>query len=181
VYGDLDEMLESPDVHVVDITGYPDQHASQFIRALQAGKHVIVEKPLAIEWSEILAMRSCRIPAKKLYEIVKALIYREVGQPMVNKRLGINDERLVAFCAKHHITRLALFGSVLAGRDQRLSDVDLLIEFEPGRAPGVLALSGMEAELSVLLDGRRVDLRSLPAAVKASSGPAGRTPRVGSD
>jgi predicted nucleotidyltransferase len=88
------------------------------------------------------------------------MIGREVGQPMANKRLGIDDARLAAFCAKHHITRLALFGSVLAGRDQRLSDVDLLVEFEPGRAPGLLALSGMEAELSVLLDGRKVDLRT---------------------
>jgi predicted dehydrogenase len=57
VYGDLDEMLQSPDVHVVDITGYPDRHAEQFIRAVRARKHIIVEKPLAVEWSEILAMK----------------------------------------------------------------------------------------------------------------------------
>src|SRR5688572_9016293 len=57
VHSDLDAMLASPDVHVVDITGYPDQHAVQFIRAARAGKHVIIEKPLAVEWSHILEMK----------------------------------------------------------------------------------------------------------------------------
>src|SRR5215216_2217514 len=54
---DLDAMLDDPAIHVVDITSYPDQHAPQFIAAAQNGKHIIVEKPLAIEWSEILAMK----------------------------------------------------------------------------------------------------------------------------
>lgn len=57
VYADLDEMLQSPDIQVVDITGYPDQHSNQFIRAARRGKHVIVEKPLAVEWPEIVAMK----------------------------------------------------------------------------------------------------------------------------
>jgi predicted dehydrogenase len=57
VYADLDEMLHSPDIQVVDITGYPDQHSDQFIRAARRGKHVIVEKPLAVQWPEIVAMK----------------------------------------------------------------------------------------------------------------------------
>ena len=57
VYSDLDAMLASPDTHVVDITGYPDQHADHFIRAARHGKHIIVEKPLAVEWSQIREMR----------------------------------------------------------------------------------------------------------------------------
>jgi UDP-N-acetyl-2-amino-2-deoxyglucuronate dehydrogenase len=57
VYSDLEKMLASPDIHVVDITGYPDQHARQFTAAARHGKHVIVEKPLAVEWSEILEMK----------------------------------------------------------------------------------------------------------------------------
>src|SRR6201996_7615820 len=56
-YTDLGKMLSSPNVQVVDITSYPNQHAEQFIAAVDAGKHVIIEKPLAIEWSEILAMK----------------------------------------------------------------------------------------------------------------------------
>src|SRR5579864_5307418 len=57
VYTDLLQMLGNPDVQVVDITSYPNQHAAQFIAAVQAGKHVIIEKPLAVEWSDIQAMK----------------------------------------------------------------------------------------------------------------------------
>jgi predicted dehydrogenase len=57
VYSDLEAMLANRDIHAVDITSYPDQHADQFMRAARHGKHVIVEKPLAVEWSEILAVK----------------------------------------------------------------------------------------------------------------------------
>jgi predicted dehydrogenase len=57
VFTDLEEMLRDPSIQVVDITSYPNQHAAQFIAAAKAGKHIIVEKPLAIEWSDILAMK----------------------------------------------------------------------------------------------------------------------------
>ncbi len=56
-YTDLAQMLANPDIHVVDITSYPNQHAAQFVAAARAGKHIIVEKPLAIEWSDILDMK----------------------------------------------------------------------------------------------------------------------------
>jgi predicted dehydrogenase len=61
VHTDLDAMLANPEIHVVDITGYPDQHAAQFIRAANAGKHIIIEKPLAIEWNDVLAMREAAV------------------------------------------------------------------------------------------------------------------------
>ena len=61
VYADLDAMLADPNIDVVDITGYPDQHAAQFIRAAKAGKHVIIEKPLAIEWKDVVAMREAAV------------------------------------------------------------------------------------------------------------------------
>ena len=67
---------------------------------------------------------------------------------------------LAAICRRHHIWRLALFGSTLRGTDRPDSDVDLLVEFEPGHKPGLLALAGIEAELSVLAAGRRIDLRT---------------------
>ena len=57
-FTDLEAMLADPEIHVVDITSYPNQHAAQFIAAAKAGKHIIIEKPLAIEWDEILAMKS---------------------------------------------------------------------------------------------------------------------------
>ncbi|MBI3517438.1 MAG: nucleotidyltransferase domain-containing protein [Proteobacteria bacterium] len=67
---------------------------------------------------------------------------------------------LAALCQRSHIRRLSLFGSVLKGKARPDSDIDLLIEFEPGRAPGLLGLAGIEQELSALLGGRRVDLRT---------------------
>ncbi|MDB6153495.1 MAG: Oxidoreductase domain protein [Chthoniobacteraceae bacterium] len=56
-FDDLAAMLADPSIDVVDITSYPNQHAAQFIAAARAGKHIIIEKPLAIEWADILAMK----------------------------------------------------------------------------------------------------------------------------
>jgi len=70
------------------------------------------------------------------------------------------DFEALSLLCRRHIRRLSLFGSILKGRDRPDSDVDLLVEFEEGRKPGLLALSGMEAEFSALLGGRRVDLRT---------------------
>lgn len=67
---------------------------------------------------------------------------------------------LNSLCRQHHIRRLLLFGSVLKGAEGPDSDVDLLVEFEDGLKPGFLALNGIESELSALLGGRRVDLRT---------------------
>ncbi len=67
---------------------------------------------------------------------------------------------LAKFCREHHIKRLSLFGSMLKGTPRPDSDVDLLVEFEPGMEPGLIALSAMEAALSQLYGGRKVDLRT---------------------
>lgn len=56
-YTDLEAMLNDRSIQVVDITSYPDQHAAQFIAAAKHGKHVIVEKPLAVKWDDVLAMK----------------------------------------------------------------------------------------------------------------------------
>jgi|SRR5579875_1118172 predicted nucleotidyltransferase len=75
-------------------------------------------------------------------------------------RLPIDRDVLAEFCRRHHIRRLSLFGSLLKGTARPDSDIDLLVEFEPGKAPGLLELAGMEIELSQRLGGRRVDLRT---------------------
>lgn len=80
------------------------------------------------------------------------------GKP--GSRLGISQEALREYCERHHIRRISLFGSVLRGEERPDSDIDLLVEFEPGQTPGYIALAGMEAELSRLLGGRTVDLRT---------------------
>ena len=74
--------------------------------------------------------------------------------------LPIEPEALKAFCQKHHIRRLSVFGSVLKGTGRPDSDVDLLVDFETGHVPGLLALATMEFELSQMLSGRKVDLRT---------------------
>ena len=76
---------------------------------------------------------------------------------MVHIRL--DKERIAAFCRKHHIQRLALFGSVLRDDFGPESDVDVLVEFEAGTRVGMIRLAGMEIELGELL-GRRVDLNT---------------------
>lgn len=75
-------------------------------------------------------------------------------------RLHVDPEALARLCRGHHILKLSLFGSALKGANRADSDVDLLVEFEPGGTPGFLGLAALEAELSELLGGRRVDLRT---------------------
>ncbi len=74
--------------------------------------------------------------------------------------IAIPKDETAAFCRRHHIRRLSLFGSVLRDDFGADSDIDVLIEFEPGHVPG-LAFFAMEAELSEIL-GRKVEL-STPA------------------
>ena len=72
--------------------------------------------------------------------------------------LDINRNDIARFCRKHHMRRLALFDSVLRDDFGPGSDVDVLVEFERGKTPG-LAFFGMQNELSELF-GRRVDLNT---------------------
>jgi len=67
---------------------------------------------------------------------------------------------LDTLCRRYHIRQIALFGSTLKGTDRPDSDVDLLVEFEDGHKPGFLAVAQIEAELSALVGGRAVDLRT---------------------
>jgi predicted nucleotidyltransferase len=69
----------------------------------------------------------------------------------------ISGDTLIDFCRRHHIQRLALFGSVLRDDFRSDSDVDVLVEFLPGERVGLIRLGTVEAELSDLL-GRAVDL-----------------------
>jgi predicted nucleotidyltransferase len=71
-----------------------------------------------------------------------------------------NNEAVVAFCQKHSIHRLWLFGSQPEDRSRPESDIDLLVEFDRGKEPGLLGLADMERELSGILGGRSVDLRT---------------------
>lgn len=72
---------------------------------------------------------------------------------------NVDDAQLADLCRRHRIQRLALFGSALRDELGPDSDVDLLVEFEPGQAPGLLRFAAIELELEALL-GRPVDLRT---------------------
>lgn len=76
----------------------------------------------------------------------------------VPARFAISQRRLADFCRKHHVKKLALFGSVLRRDFRPDSDIDVLVEFEPGHVPG-FGIVDMEKELSRLA-GRKVDLRT---------------------
>ncbi len=81
-------------------------------------------------------------------------------RPLRRKRIEIPKARLSEYCHRNHIMRLSLFGSVLRNDFRKESDVDVLIEFEPEYVPGFFGLARMERELSQLLGGRKVDLRT---------------------
>jgi len=73
-------------------------------------------------------------------------------------RIEVPSEQVAEFCRRNHIRRLAFFGSVLRDDFRPNSDVDVLVEFEPGKTPG-FAFFAMQDELSEIL-GRRVDLNT---------------------
>jgi uncharacterized protein len=72
--------------------------------------------------------------------------------------MDIDALALAASCRRHHIRRLAAFGSVLRDDFRPESDVDLLVEFEPRHTPGFIRLGMMEQELTALLGGRRAEM-----------------------
>ena len=70
------------------------------------------------------------------------------------------EAEVADFCLRHHIRKLALFGSVLRDDFTPDSDIDVLVEFEPGHTPGFFGLFNMETEFSSVLGGRKVDMNT---------------------
>ena len=77
----------------------------------------------------------------------------------MSPRIALDRNQIAEFCRRHHIRKLSLFGSVLRDDFRPDSDVDVLVEFEPGSRVG-LRIIDMEEELSKMLGGRRVDIVS---------------------
>ena len=73
--------------------------------------------------------------------------------------IQLSQEEIKQFCQRHSIRKLSLFGSVLRDDFTKESDVDILVEFQPGKTPG-LDIVTMEDELSNIIN-RQVDLRTL--------------------
>ncbi len=78
---------------------------------------------------------------------------------MIAARVTLPQEQIGDFCRRNHIRRLSLFGSVLRDDFRPDSDIDVLVEFDPDQHIG-LKIARMERELSAILGGRKVDLRT---------------------
>ena len=79
---------------------------------------------------------------------------------MSRAQISLDREAVAEFCRKNHIRKLSLFGSVLRDDFGPESDVDVLVEFEPGKEPGLFRLARMELDFSEFVGGRKVDMRT---------------------
>jgi predicted nucleotidyltransferase len=75
-------------------------------------------------------------------------LYNEIFTMSAELPVAIPQQAIAAFCERNHMRRLSLFGSILTARFSDKSDIDVLVEFDPGHVPGLFDLSGMELELS---------------------------------
>lgn len=113
---------------------------------------------------ELLTGASSKALARTTQGLVSSLVGRAdvticaIIRAMAS-RIHMPEEALAAFCRKHRVRKLALFGSVLRDDFRPDSDVDVLVEFEPGARAGFLKLAAMELELGSMI-GRKIDLRT---------------------
>ncbi len=89
-----------------------------------------------------------------------AIMMPEPEGTEMNNQVSTSRDALAEFCREHGIRRLSVFGSALREDFGPESDVDVLVEFEPARTPGLLGVARIELELSELFAGRKVDLRT---------------------
>ena len=78
----------------------------------------------------------------------------------MSTRIELPEDEVAAFCRRNRIRRLSVFGSVLRDDFSEDSDVDVLVEFEAEARVGLIALAGMEIELSRLL-GRKAEIHTV--------------------
>jgi predicted nucleotidyltransferase len=74
--------------------------------------------------------------------------------------VDVPRDKISDFCRTHHVRKLSFFGSVLRTDFRPDSDIDVLVEFEPNHTPGYLGMVRLQRELSEMLGGRKVDLRT---------------------
>lgn len=149
--------------------GEPDNsfYVSQVLRTINAG-HGAIQRELRLLTTAGLLNRRVQgnhvyyrvNPVYPLFKEFKSIFSDRDVQAgrSFDKRLRISNAGLAEFSRKHHIIRLAFFGSVLRSDFRPDSDIDVMVEFEPGHVPG-FAFVAIEKELSDLL-GRKVDLRT---------------------
>ena len=90
----------------------------------------------------------------------------EINPPTRSKKPEIDEKKIAAFCKKHRVKGLALFGSILTDRFGPESDVDVLLDIEPDGKKPILP---MVEDLMDLFPGRRVDFLTRDAVERMSS------------
>ncbi len=78
---------------------------------------------------------------------------------MIQLPISLDTEKIDACCKKHHITYLALFGSILTSHFSASSDVDMIVKFDKQHIPGLFGIFNIQEELSAIV-GREVDLKT---------------------
>ncbi|SPE35973.1 DNA polymerase beta domain protein region [Candidatus Sulfopaludibacter sp. SbA6] len=78
---------------------------------------------------------------------------------MAASQVRVPETEIAEFCRRNGVRRFSFFGSILTERFSDTSDIDVLVEFKPGRPVGYLRMAAMERELSTLF-GRKIDLRT---------------------
>jgi predicted nucleotidyltransferase len=79
---------------------------------------------------------------------------------MAQRNIKVRSDKIAEFCRQQHIIKLSFFGSALRDDFARTSDIDVLVEFEPGYVPGLFRLARRARGPSALLENRKVDLRT---------------------
>ena len=93
--------------------------------------------------------------------VATAVINIPKGEPVErNRNITVPKARVAEFCQRNYIRALYLFGSVLGENFRPDSDIDVLVEFEPGHVPGFFSIFDMEQELSRIFAGRTIALRT---------------------
>ena len=78
----------------------------------------------------------------------------------MKSNISLPEDKIADFCDRNGIQCLGLYGSSLRPDFHQESDIDILVIFEPDRTPGLFGIAHLERELSDLLGGRKVDLRT---------------------
>ena len=162
----------------ITVTVPPDlvKHADRLARRHGASRSAIISEALHdyVTRSQGLSVRGSRVSESRLgYEHESPTLRQASNQTLIaelQRRLGerargaltdseigakpgYDRSELTALCRRHRIRRLSLFGSALTADFGPESDLDVLVEFEPGHTPG-LAITDIEDELSALVGGR---------------------------
>jgi predicted nucleotidyltransferase len=126
--------------------------AAGLVTVLETGGRKLYQanraSPVFGELAGLMAKLGGAVPAVRS----PAAAYDVTPQPVAS------PAKIAALCRKYHVRRLGLFGSAARGELTPESDIDLLVEFEAGKAPSLWAEPAMREAFGALFGGRRVDL-----------------------